>query len=167
MTKWRNFCGQLYSNSQGKEGIGSLFDSWVNAMEWQPFWWWRMEVSYCTSGFGTMIQRDLRNNRCSVGLATKKSRSTITCLHAHAWGQAARWPSQQIPLNFHGNRWNKQMTNLWFNMIRFIWSDYNQMTIKNFLFQISCTSWPHFPIDNLHISHNASGMGANIRVLVM
>ena len=41
-----------------KGGIGSLFC--VNAMGWRPYCPSRMEVSYCTFGFGTIIRRDLR-----------------------------------------------------------------------------------------------------------
>ena len=92
-----------------KRGIGSLFDPCVNAMGWWPYWQSRMEVSYCTFGFGMIIQRDWRTlsllhdsphdnlyarvikvhagrathakQNCLVGLATKKSGGTITHLH--------------------------------------------------------------------------------------
>ena len=42
-----------------KGGIGSLSPS-VNAMKRRPYWPSLMEASYCTFGFGTIIQRDLR-----------------------------------------------------------------------------------------------------------
>ena len=42
-----------------KGGIRSLFDPFVNAMGPGP-WPSRMEVSYCTFGFGAIIQGDLR-----------------------------------------------------------------------------------------------------------
>ena len=42
-----------------KGGIWSLFNPCVNAMGPRPFWRSRMEVSYCTSGFGVIIRRDL------------------------------------------------------------------------------------------------------------
>ena len=35
-------------------GIGSLFDPCVNAMGQRPYWLSRMEVSYCTFGFGAI-----------------------------------------------------------------------------------------------------------------
>ena len=59
-------CGVLYSGSNSampsylKGGIRSLFDTYVNAMGWRPFWWSSMEVSYCTSGFGAIILSNLR-----------------------------------------------------------------------------------------------------------
>ena len=43
-----------------KGGIKSLFDPYINAMRWRPYWLSGMEVSYCTSGFGVIIRRDLR-----------------------------------------------------------------------------------------------------------
>ena len=39
-------------------GMGSIFDSCVYAI-WRSFWQSRMEVSYCTSRFGTIIRCDL------------------------------------------------------------------------------------------------------------
>ena len=110
-----------------KDGIGSLFDPVLKL--WgcgqRPYCPPRMEVSYCTFGFGAIIRRDLltlsflpdspRNNlyACVIsvlvgkvahakrnyltGLATKKFGGTIT--HLHTWRQ--RWLPQQIPpLNF-------------------------------------------------------------------
>ena len=43
-----------------KGGIGSLFDPCVNAMGQWPYWPSRMEVSYCTFGFNSIIQGNLR-----------------------------------------------------------------------------------------------------------
>ena len=43
-----------------KRGVGSVFDNCVNAMGRRPYWPSRMEVSYCTLGFGAIIQCDLR-----------------------------------------------------------------------------------------------------------
>ena len=40
--------------------MGSLFDPCVNAMGWRPCWPSHTEASYYTSGFGVIIQRDLR-----------------------------------------------------------------------------------------------------------
>ena len=37
-----------------KGGIGSLFDPCVNAMWRRPYWPSRMELGYCTSGFGAI-----------------------------------------------------------------------------------------------------------------
>ena len=37
-----------------KEGIGYLFDACVNTMGWRPYCLSRMEVSYCTFGFGAI-----------------------------------------------------------------------------------------------------------------
>ena len=73
-TGQRNLCivGQLLWNyrvpnyintwavtKEFKGGIGSPFDPCVNAMRQQPYWPSRMEVSYCSSGFGAIIQRNL------------------------------------------------------------------------------------------------------------
>ena len=41
------------------KGALGLFLTRVKAMEWQPYWPSHMEVSYCTFGFGAIIQRDL------------------------------------------------------------------------------------------------------------
>ena len=43
-----------------KGGMGTLFDPHVNAMGRWPYWMSRMEVSYCTFGFGAIILHDLR-----------------------------------------------------------------------------------------------------------
>ena len=43
-----------------KGGIGSLFDPCVNTTGQRPYCPSRMEVSYCTFGFGAIIQCDLR-----------------------------------------------------------------------------------------------------------
>ena len=43
-----------------KGGIGSLFDPCINAMGRWPYCPSRMEVSYCTFRFGTIIWRDMR-----------------------------------------------------------------------------------------------------------
>ena len=43
-----------------KGGIGSLFDPCVNALRQRPYYVSRMEVSYFTYVFGTIIRRDLR-----------------------------------------------------------------------------------------------------------
>ena len=92
-----------------KGEIGSLFDPCVNAIGRRPYCPSRMEVSYCTFGFGAIIRRDLRtlslprdsprDNQfaCVIrdhagkathalrnylaGLATKKSGGTITHLY--------------------------------------------------------------------------------------
>ena len=42
-----------------KGQIGSLFRHCVNPMEPLPYCWSHIEVSYCTFGFGAIIQRDL------------------------------------------------------------------------------------------------------------
>ena len=42
-----------------KVGIGFLFYSCVNAMGWRSYYLSRMEVSYCTFGFGAIIRCDL------------------------------------------------------------------------------------------------------------
>ena len=42
-----------------KGGIGSRFDPRVNALGQRPYWPSRMEVSYCTFGFGAIIRCDL------------------------------------------------------------------------------------------------------------
>ena len=42
-----------------KGGIRSQVDPCVNAMGQRPYWPSRMEVGYCTFGFGAIIQRDL------------------------------------------------------------------------------------------------------------
>ena len=96
-----------------KGGIGSLLTPVLTAMGWRPYWPSRMEVSYCTFGFGAIIWRDLRTLLlprnsprdnlyacmikvhtgkathawwiCLAGLATKKSGGTIT--HLHTWRQ--------------------------------------------------------------------------------
>ena len=43
-----------------KGGIGSLFDPCVNDMGQRPYCLSRMEVSYCTFGFGAIIRHDQR-----------------------------------------------------------------------------------------------------------
>ena len=119
------FSDMFYSRNL-KGGIGSLFDSCVNAMGWRPYCPSRMEVSYCTFGFGAIIRRDL----CTLSLPRDSPRA-IT--NMRAWFEStrerqltlneisrlsyekirrynnsppyvtARWPSQQIPpLNFLG-----------------------------------------------------------------
>ena len=42
------------------KGMGFIFEPCVNAVGWRPSWRSRMVVSYCTCGFGAVIQRDLR-----------------------------------------------------------------------------------------------------------
>ena len=42
-----------------KRGIWSLFHPCVNTIDRRPFWWSRMEASYCTFGFGAIIWHDL------------------------------------------------------------------------------------------------------------
>ena len=108
----------VVSSRNLKGGIGSLFDPCVNAMRRQPCWPSRMEVSYCTFGFGANILRDLRTlslphdsphylspprkgNSClRDGLRYEKIRrynNSAPCV-------TARWPPQQIPpLNFLGS----------------------------------------------------------------
>ena len=110
-----------------KGGSESLFDPCVNAMGWRPYCPSRMEVSYCTFGFGAIIRRDLR----TLSLPHDSSRDIPICMHdlsprgkgnshlTELFGRlsfekirrynnsppylTARWPPQQIPpLNFLG-----------------------------------------------------------------
>ena len=68
-THWSQFSSsKFYINTRNfdliarnlKGGIGSLFDPFVNAMGRRPYCSSRMEGSYCTFGFGTIIRCDLR-----------------------------------------------------------------------------------------------------------
>ena len=110
-----------------KRGIGSLFDPCVNAMGRRPYCPSRMEVSYCTFGFGTIILRDLRTlslphdsphgnqYACVIWVLAGKVNSCLTELfgglsYEKIWRYnnsapyvTARWLPQQIPpLNFFG-----------------------------------------------------------------
>ena len=105
--------------------MGSFFDPCVNALGRRPYCPLHMEVSYCTFGFSTIIQRDLRtlslprdsprNNQyaCVIlvhagkathayltklfgGLSQKKSGGTIS--HLHTWWQDGR--HNRFPFNF-------------------------------------------------------------------
>ena len=103
----------------------SFFQSWVNAMERRPYWWARIEVSYCTFEFRRLfgaictrylyhvIHRTIRLplfvrdsvhvgkaiHVCLAGLATKKSGGgTITLIHSRL--QHVIWPPHQISLKF-------------------------------------------------------------------
>ena len=40
-------------------GIRFHLDTCLNILGWQPFWWSHLVMSYYTSRFGTLIQRDL------------------------------------------------------------------------------------------------------------
>ena len=80
-----------------KRGNRVSFDPCVNTMGWRPYCPSRMEASYCTFGFGAIIQCDLRtlsllcdslHDNQFAGLARKKSGSTIT--HLHTWQQDGR-----------------------------------------------------------------------------
>ena len=83
-------------------GFGSLFHHCANVMER----WSRMEVSYCTFGFGTIIRRDyahmiqstkVKKTQASLAdLAMKKSRGTKTLLHS----DPKMVPQQIPPLKF-------------------------------------------------------------------
>ena len=91
----------------------------------QPFWRSHMEVSYCTSGFGAVIQDDLyiilvnacftvRWPWCLCDVSSYMRKATWNLLGALSWEQilrynnsppyvAARWLPQQIPsLNSFG-----------------------------------------------------------------
>ena len=64
---WTAFLWQCHSGFEPrnlKGGIGSLFAPCVNAMGRRPYCSSRMVVSYCTFGFGAVIQRDL----CTLSL---------------------------------------------------------------------------------------------------
>ena len=56
----KRYCTDCTVPRNLKGGIGSLFDPPVNAMVRRPYWSSRVEVSYCTFGFGAIIQRNLR-----------------------------------------------------------------------------------------------------------
>ena len=120
-----------------KGGIGSLFDPCVNAMGRRPYCSSRMEVGYCTFGFGAIIRRDLRtlslphvsprDNQyaCAIWVHTGKATHAITTLfgglsYEKIWRYnnsppyvTARWPPQQIPpLNFLGLKVKLIMTSM-------------------------------------------------------
>ena len=65
-----------------KGGIGSLFDPCVNAMGRRPHCPSRMEVSYCTSGFGAIIQRDLRTLSLPCDLPCDNLYACMIWVHA-------------------------------------------------------------------------------------
>ena len=109
-----------------KGGIRSLFDPCVNAMGRRPYCPSRMEVSYCTFGFGAIIRRDLRtlslprdsprdNIFACVIWVYKERQPTLNEIiwrlnyeNTRRYNNSppyvtARWPPQRIPpLNFLG-----------------------------------------------------------------
>ena len=118
---------EVWWNQGILKGESGLFLPRVNAMGRRPYWPSRIEVSYCTFGFGAIIRRSLRtfslsrNPLCDnlyVCVIKVRARKTThaqqNCLAALAMKKiqrynnsppyvTVRWPPQQIPpLNFLG-----------------------------------------------------------------